>query len=64
MLSVGIPILHATQIPSGQDVGTTVRMERTEKEQKALMKKLSQKKKKVEIEGQEALQPKPPARNS
>ena len=61
LLGFGISFLEASQIPTGQDVGATVRIEKTEKEQKAMMKKLSQKKKKVEVEGEEAIQPKKPA---
>lgn len=48
--------VEASQIPAGQDVGATTRFEKTEKEQKAMMKKLSQKKAKAEIEGKEKIQ--------
>ena len=65
LFSIGVcaPLLngHASQIPSGQDVGATVRIEKTEKEQNGMMKRFSRKKKKVEIKGEEALQPKRPA---
>lgn len=55
--------LLASQIPTGQDIGATVRVEKTEKEQKAMIKRLTRKKKKVEIEGEEAIQPKGPSKN-
>ena len=59
LFGFSISLLEASPIPSGQDVGTTTRIEKTEKEQKALMKKLSQKKVKVEIEGKEEIQQSP-----
>ena len=57
VLSCRISFLEASQIPPGQDVGATVRIEKTEKEQKAMMKKLSRKPQKVEIKGKEKIQP-------
>ena len=58
-----VGLLEAAQIPTGQDVGATVHGDSSEKEQKAMLKRIFRKKKKVQIEGQEAIQPKPPAGN-
>lgn len=60
-LSAHVAFLEASQISTRQDIGATVRIEKTEKEQNAMMKRLARKKKKVEIKGEEALQPKRPA---
>ena len=59
LLSVGswIAILEASQTPAGQDIGTTVQIQKAEKEQKAMIKKFTQKKKRVEVNGIEAIQP-------
>ena len=62
-LSSQVVFLEASQISNRQDIGATMRIERTEKEQKALMKKLAHKKIKVEVEGKEIVQPKRPVEN-
>ena len=56
LLGFSISFLEASPIPPAQDVGATLRIEKTEKEQKALMKKLSRKKTKVEVKGIEEIQ--------
>ena len=63
LLFVFLPIffIEAPEIFAGQDVGATARIEKTEKEQKAMIKKLSRKKKKVEVKGEEAIARQKPA---
>ena len=53
-----VTVLDASQIPNSQDVGATAHFEKTEKEHAAMMKKISRRKTKVEIEGQEEIQQK------
>ena len=54
-LSFGLSFLEASQLPSSQDVGATVSIEKIEKEQKAMMKRLTRKKK-MEIKGVQQIQ--------
>lgn len=58
LMCFGFSVIEAAQVPVGQDVGATVQMEKTEKEQRAMIKKLSQKKKLAGIEEKEILQTK------
>ena len=57
-----VTVLDASQIPNSQDVGATAHFEKTEKEHAAMMKKISRRKTKVEIEGQEETQQKKPSK--
>ena len=54
-LCFSLSFLEASQLPSSQDVGATVSIEKIEKEQKAMMKRLTRKKK-MEIKGVQQIQ--------
>ena len=58
LFTTWITLLDASQIPNSQDVGATTRFEKTEKEHVAMMKRISRRKAKVEVEGQEEIQQK------